>query len=248
MTTQTYVGTAGWAVPRDHAAAFAREGSGLARYASALHATEINTTFYKRHRASTFARWRETVGPDFRFAVKVPQAITHEGELARARPGLKELLEDVAPLGETLGPLLVQLPASLAFDGRRASSFFRTLRALHGGPVACEPRHASWFTGRVDALLRDADVARVVADPPRPGGAAAEPGGAATLVYMRLHGSPRTYYSEYGDDRIASLAQAIRNATARGARVWCIFDNTASGAAAGDALRMARALDRDGQP
>ena len=87
------------------------------------------------------------------------------------------------------------------------------------------------------------DVARVAADPPQPA-AASDPGGAGALVYLRLHGSPRRYYSEYGDEQIERVAQTVRTA-ARRAAVWCVFDNTASGAATADALRLTRALGGD---
>jgi uncharacterized protein YecE (DUF72 family) len=239
--SQVHIGTAGWAIPREHAAAFPREGSGLARYASVLNAAEINSTFYRRHQAATFERWRATVPRDFRFSVKLPRAITHEAELASPRALLTEFFGDVSALGDRLGPILVQLPPSLAFDARRAGAFFRAFRALHGGPVACEPRHASWYTERVDALFVSHAVARVVADPPRPA-AASERGGASNLLYLRLHGSPRPYYSAYGPERLAALAGRIGEARTAGATVWCIFDNTASGAAARDALTMREQL------
>ena len=139
------------------------------------------------------------------------------------------------PLGPTLGPVLVQLPPSLAYEGRRAAAFFRALRSLHAGPVACEPRHASWYTPAAERLLGAHAIARVAADPPMPA-AAATPGGDPSLVYLRMHGSPHRYYSEYGDERVAAIVQTARAASAH-ATVWCVFDNTASGAATADALR-----------
>ena len=235
-----HVGTAGWAIPREVAAAFPAVGSGLARYAAVLGALEINSTFWRRHRPSTFERWRATVPRTFRFAVKLPRTITHEAELAGARALLADFFADVAPLGGTLGPILVQLPPSLAFDARRAGAFFRAMRVHTSGPIACEPRNASWFSPRADALLVAHDVARVAADPPSPEGAES-PGGARSMVYLRLHGSPRRYYSSYDDAQIAFLAGRVR-AAAKASTVWCMFDNTASGAAASDALRLMRAL------
>jgi len=79
-------------------------------------------------------------------------------------------------------------------------------------------------------------VARVAADPPRVT-EADQPGGAASLLYFRLHGSPVMYRSAYGRSRLTALAPRLRPET-RGATVWCIFDNTASGAAAADALQL----------
>jgi uncharacterized protein YecE (DUF72 family) len=240
MSRRIYVATAGWAIPRAHAPSFPAAGTGLERYAAGLGAVEINSTFYRRHQPETFARWRASVPAGFRFAVKLPRSITHDARLAGVRPALEDFFDDVRPLGRKLGPVLVQLPPSLVYEGRRAAAFFRVLRSIHGGPVVCEPRHESWFGRGAERLLVEHDVARVLADPPQPAGAAVA-GGAGSLVYLRLHGSPHRYYSEYGDARVAELAAQAR-AAARGALVWCVFDNTASGAATGDALAMARAL------
>ena len=108
------------------------------------------------------------------------------------------------------------------------------------GAVACEPRHPSWLTAPAEALLSEMRIARVAADPAR-AEHDAEPGGWPGLAYYRLHGSPRIYYSAYPPDYLDRLASSIRAATARGVPAWCIFDNTASGAATANALDL---LDR----
>ena len=230
-----HVGTAGWSIPKEHAAAFANEGSHLERYAQVMNAVEINSTFYRRHRPDTFEKWRELVPASFRFSVKMPRTITHEAALHSPRAVLKEFFDDVKGLENKLGVVLVQLPASVHFEEKRVRAFMKTLRSLYDGPVACEPRHASWYTPQVSELLIANDIARVAADPPRPIDAR-EPGGASSLVYYRWHGSPRTYWSSYDDARLNDLAERIHALPAR-TSCWCIFDNTASGAAAGDALR-----------
>ncbi len=234
---RVFIGTAGWAIPRESAHAFTSGGSGLERYGRVMNAAEINTTFYRRHRASTFEHWQASVPPSFRFAVKLPRSITHDADLASPKVALREFFDDVKGLGERLGPLLVQLPASGVLHARRVSALFATLRSYYDGPVACEPRHASWYTKAASAILVRYEVARVAADPPRPL-AAQRPGGAPSLVYHRLHGSPRCYWSSYDDARLAALAAAIREAPST-TTTWCLFDNTASGAALANALDLA---------
>ena len=236
----TFIATAGWGVPREFAHLAASEGSGLQKYAGALNATELNSTFWRRHQPKTFERWRDSVPRSFRFAVKIPRSITHESALASPRKDLTAFFEDVRGLQEKLGPVLVQLPASVHFDARRVAAFFRTLRALYSGPVACEPRHESWYGARASAIFVEYAVARVVADPPRPEQARL-PGGDASLRYIRWHGSPRVYWSSYDDERLATLADFITREPAK-TQVWCVFDNTASGAALGDALRLKQLL------
>ncbi len=229
------IGTAGWAIPRPVADRFPVEGSGLQRYAGVFNAAEINTTFYRPHKPETFARWAATVPDGFRFAVKAPKAVTHERRLKDADDLMAAFLDQVAPLGDRLGPVLVQLPPTLAFDPDVAARFFEALRRAWDGPVALEPRHASWFVPEVDERLIDWRVARVAADPAKVP-AAAHPGGWPELVYWRLHGSPRMYYSPYEAPVLDQLAENLRASGA--AERWCVFDNTTSGAAAADALKL----------
>jgi uncharacterized protein YecE (DUF72 family) len=80
-------------------------------------------------------------------------------------------------------------------------------------------------------------VARVAADPARVP-AAALPGGYDGLVYLRLHGSPRIYYSAYPAEWLEPISRTIAEEAARGISTWCIFDNTALGAATTDALTV----------
>jgi uncharacterized protein YecE (DUF72 family) len=231
------IGTAGWSIPSRHAGHFPDSGSGLARYAARFDSAEINSSFYRSHKPETYARWAVTVREEFRFAVKVPKAITHERRLADAAEPLASFLAEIQALGARLGPLLVQLPPSLSFEAGLATGFFGTLRARHDGPVACEPRHPSWFENDADALLIAHRIARVGADP-APVPQAADPGGWPGLVYRRLHGSPRMYYSEYGLPYLEELAERL--AAGAAAEIWCVFDNTASGAALSDALTLRR--------
>jgi uncharacterized protein YecE (DUF72 family) len=233
---RAFVATAGWSVPREHASLVKREGTGLQRYSSVLGAAEINSTFYRRHLPKTFERWRDSVPTSFRFSVKLPRAITHEAALAAPAKALAQFFDDIRGLGDKLGPILVQLPASIDFDRRRARLFLRTLRMLHSGPVACEPRHAGWYGPAASATFVEYDIARVVADPARPS-AARQAAGSSSLRYTRWHGSPHVYRSSYSDEQLRALAESTLLAPAH-SEIWCVFDNTASGAALNDADRF----------
>ncbi|HET7187861.1 MAG TPA: DUF72 domain-containing protein, partial [Gemmatimonadaceae bacterium] len=167
--------------------------------------------------------------------------ITHDQRLVAADVLLEVFLDEARGLGERFGPLLVQLPPSLALDGDIAEEFFSVLRAIHDGEVVCEPRHDSWFGAEGDALLAKHRVARAGADPARCA-AAALPGGWPHLAYLRLHGSPRMYYSDYPDEALRRVAALLRGYRASGGTCWCVFDNTTLGAATGNALELARLL------
>ncbi|RSL17190.1 uncharacterized protein YecE (DUF72 family) [Edaphobacter aggregans] len=233
------IGTAGWSIPSHHAAIFPGSGTHLERYSRAFNCVEVNSSFYRSHRLSTWARWADSVPEDFHFAAKAPKAITHEAKLNCTIEQLQAFLQEANTLGQKLGPILFQLPPSFSFDEPRAKTFFIMLRDLYSAYVVLEPRHPTWFTQEVDQLLRNYEIARVAADPaitPEAG----EPGGNKRLIYYRLHGSPHTYYSAYSETYLANLAAAIHNHI--DADVWCIFDNTAAGAAIEDAQTLQRLL------
>ncbi|HET7694559.1 MAG TPA: DUF72 domain-containing protein [Vicinamibacterales bacterium] len=231
-----HVGTAGWNIPRAHRGRFPEAGSQLQRYAARLNAAEINTSFYRPHAAAIYERWSAAVPAGFRFSVKVPKAITHERGLTRARDPLVRFLDEIAGLGRHLGPLLVQLPPSHAFESRRVGRFLELLRSRHDGAVVCEPRHVTWTTKTAEALLKRFRVARVAADPPRAAGLET-PGGWTGIVYYRWHGSPRPYFSPYSLEQLRALAVKLSGCACD---AWCVFDNTGSGSAAGNALDLRR--------
>jgi len=237
---EIYIGCAGWAIPKGTSGEFPSAGTHLERYARRFPAVEINSSFYRAHRPETYARWAASTPEAFRFAVKVPRPVTHLSRLAD--PGLLgDFRIQTASLGEKLGVWLVQLPPSLAFDARKVEVFFSAVRRIFDGNVACEPRHPSWFTPDVDNLFSEYRVARVAADPTLSTRAAA-PGGWHELVYYRLHGSPQVYHSSYSLEYLEALAQHLLEAAHRPAQVWCIFDNTAEGAAVANALAVLNKL------
>jgi uncharacterized protein YecE (DUF72 family) len=234
------LGTAGWTIPKASAHHCETSGTHLQRYAGTLPCVEINSAFYRPHSAKTYARWAAATPPEFRFSIKVPRVLTHDQALRRPLGPLARFLDQTRALGDKRGPLLVQLPPSLAFDRLIAGRFFGILRERHDGPVVCEPRHPGWFTAPADRLLRRHRVARAAADPVRALGAE-EPGGWDGLVYYRLHGSPRTYWSRYDEHYLEALARRLESRQS-GTDAWVIFDNTAAGAAFENAWELQQML------
>lgn len=238
--TELRIGTAGWSIPAGLTDSFPTEGNSLERYSARFGCAEINSTFHRSHRPSTFERWAASTPAGFRFSAKLPKTITHAHKLVDCESLLDRYLGEVAGLGERLAVHLVQLPPSLHYEETLASRFFEALNSRTSLRIACEPRHPSWFDAAASQALEGLEIARVAADPARVE-AAAEPGGWAGLVYFRLHGSPAMYRSSYDDGRLEAYAARIRTDLSR-AEVWCIFDNTASSAATGDALALSRLL------
>lgn len=232
-----FIGCAGWSIPTALADRFPDGNSHLERYAQRFNGVEINSSFYRAHLPATYRRWAATVPAAFRFAVKIPRTISHERRLRNADSELEAFLGQVNELEQKLGCLLLQLPPSLAYAPSIALPFFDQLARLHQGPVACEPRHLSWFQFPVARALRERGVSRVAADPARYLRAAV-PAGDERLQYYRLHGSPRMYYDAYSDAAVRALGCRLRRPSQTTSQRWCIFDNTALGHAVANGLDL----------
>ena len=107
--------------PQGARRALPRGGEPPGALRAALPAVEINSSFYRPHRPSTYARWAAETPEGFPFAVKLPKEITHKRRLVDVAEPLDRFLAETAALGPKRGPLLVQLPPSLRLRcrGRR---------------------------------------------------------------------------------------------------------------------------------
>jgi uncharacterized protein YecE (DUF72 family) len=229
------IGIAGWAVPADYRLESSARQTHLQQYSHYFNAVEINSSFYRPHRRATYQRWRDSVPSAFRFAVKVPKLITHERRLIGCADEIAAFVANASGLGEKLAVLLVQLPPSLAFEENAAREFLQLLTHAAQAKIVWEARNPSWFMAGADDLFDQFDIVRVRAHPvpklcPDPAPEDAD------FLYLRLHGAPRMYYSSYP----AEFLDGIRSDMATGARAetWCIFDNTAEGAAWPNARRV----------
>jgi len=238
------IGIAGWALARAALPAFPPPGFGshLRRYAAVFDTVEINSSFYRPHKAQTYARWAGEVPAGFRFAVKLPKSITHDKRLLDCEAELDRFTFEAGALAGKLGWILVQLPPSLPFHADAAAALFAGLRGRLAAPcnplLACEARHGSWFGADASAMLREAGVIRVIADPP-----AGEPGpyvATSEACYIRLHGSPLVYRSVYEPGRLAKVAAFLRGQS----NALVIFDNTMSGTQALQALHLQALLHK----
>ncbi len=289
----TYIGVSGWSykawrgdfypddLPRR------RE---LAYLSRRFNAVEVNGTFYSLQKPETFRRWREATASDFLFAVKGSRFITHAKKLKEVEKPLANFFaQGVLRLGEKLGPILWQFPASFRFDEARLAAFLELLprdteeaarlASRHDERVAgrahaetdrrrrlrhaLEVRRPDWLGPRLVRLLRRHGVALAFshsADWPY----AEEL--TAGFVYLRLHGAPHTYASEYGAKALGRWAGRIRRwrngdeppdaervtdrkpPRRKGRDVYAFFDNDAEGHAPRDAERLAERVGMDPAP
>lgn len=241
-TNRLMVGCAGWSLSRTVLPDLPEEGSGIEKYTRYFNAVEINSSFHRAHRTSTYERWAASVPDDFRFSVKFPKAVTHVKRLADSTDLTARFMGEVGGLGSKLAALLIQFPPTFELDIAQANSFFSDLRARFAGDIFIEPRHRTWFSPAATKMMYDLRLGRVAADPAVVP-AAAEPGGVPGHVYFRLHGSPQIYFSSYTTSYLDGLAFRLRMHLRAGDTVWCIFDNTIRGFAAVNALTLVRKID-----
>lgn len=232
---RTRLGIAGWSIPSEFRKTQSAKRTLLEQYAELFDAVEINSSFYRPHKFSTYQRWGASVPEEFRFAVKIPRAITHERRLVDCREPLVAFMSCVLGLRDKLGALLVQLPPSCVFDESAARNFFTMLRLETSVLIACEPRSPTWFTPTAGRLLKEFGLVRVRADP-TPAGCEFTADETWQNAYLRLHGSPRIYYSSYSMTQLNDLLALVAGPATK--VMWCIFDNTAAGAAWPNALSL----------
>jgi uncharacterized protein YecE (DUF72 family) len=235
------IGTAGWSNPREQRELRQLDLSHLEHYATCFNSVEINSSFYRSHRRQTYERWAASTGHNFRFSVKIPKTISHESALRGCQGELEAFLGSVRGLGVKLAVLLLQLPPQAELHAGVARQFFRLLRGCTDVPVVCEPRHPSWSSAHAERLFEQFRISLVCADPARLTRTWSMPGG---IRYYRLHGSPRLYWSSYAKNFLQTLADRITAEHARLSQVWCIFDNTAAGAAWKNAETLSAELRR----
>ena len=235
---QVFIGTSGWNY--DHwKAHFYPEGLAKARwlqhYARTFVTVEVNATFYRSMRPSTFEKWRTSTPDGFIWSVKASRFITHIRRLRDTEESLARFMESLVPLGEKLGPILFQLPPSLAFDAGLVKSFCRSLPP--GRRYTIEARHRSWISDTALSCLKDEGIAWCISD--TAGRYPYHEALTSDFIYIRLHGSKRLYASCYSDEELTAWSRRIR-AWERDTFIY--FDNDFMGYAPMNALRLMELL------
>jgi uncharacterized protein YecE (DUF72 family) len=165
-----YIGCAVWAYKDWLGELFplgSKSADFLALYSRRLTTVEGNTTFYATPKPEVVARWATETPEDFRFCLKLPREISHEGPLSAQVKTTREFVDRMAALGERLGPFFLQLP-----PGYRADKVADLERWLAAWPseyrLAVEVRHDDWYTEPYESALMDLlhryNAGRVVMD------------------------------------------------------------------------------------
>jgi uncharacterized protein YecE (DUF72 family) len=241
----------------------------LAYVAERMNSVEINGSFYSLQRRSSYEAWAAAVPDDFIFSVKGGRFITHMKKLVGIETPLANFFASgVLALGRKLGPILWQLPPNLGFDAVRLKAFLEMLPRTTGGAAAIavdhdqrvpaeraltatadpaqrirhavEVRHETFRNKEFYELLRQQQIALVVADSPGKWPFIEEI--TTDFMYVRLHGHDELYTSGYSDESLDEWATKTRNWVAANQDVYIYCDNDAKVRAPYDAMGLMQRL------
>jgi uncharacterized protein YecE (DUF72 family) len=238
-----YIGTSGW-MYRDWRApdglypAKLPQRRWLEHYAGQFATVEINNAFYRLPERDTFRQWADRTPDDFRFAVKMSRYLTHVKRLKDPAEPVARFLDRAEPLGDKLGPVLLQLPPTLRADPEvldaTLARFPREVR------TAVEPRHDSWWTDEVRDVLTRHGTALCWAD--RKGRPTTPLWETADFRYLRMHEGRARPWPGYGRAALGSWLERM----AQGVPGYVFFNNDPGGAAVRDATALAAKARRRG--
>jgi uncharacterized protein YecE (DUF72 family) len=192
---------------------------------------ELNVTFYRQVRSSTFQKWYEAVPEGFRFSVKMSRFITHIRRLDVDVDTLDKFFEGVRVLADKLGVVLIQLPPSLKFDPALLRQFFSRLDP--DIRYTLEARNKTFLNEEAFDILRQSNIAWCVSE--TAGRYPYAEALTADFVYLRLHGREQLYSSNYRGDELAGLADKIRS---WGRDAYVYFNNDFEGFAPKNAATL----------
>jgi uncharacterized protein YecE (DUF72 family) len=242
-----------------------RQADELAYASARMTSIEVNGSFYSLQRPANWHRWRDGTPEGFLFAVKGPRFVTHIKRLRDIDAPLANFFASgVLDLGAKLGPVLWQLPPTLAFDAELLDAFLARLPRSRADAATLASRHdermegrASWSVGR-DAPIRHAVEVRhpsfedavdewaAVLERHGVASVTADTAGkypridrtTADFAYARLHGEEELYASGYDDPSLDRWAAWTRAHLDAGRDAYLYFDNDIKVRAPYDAMGL----------
>jgi uncharacterized protein YecE (DUF72 family) len=201
----------------------------LAYYATHFDCTEINSSFYRIPQKKTVQKWVDNTPDHFLFCPKLYQGITHFRKFKNCEELMENYFEVFSPMEKKLGPVLIQLPGSFAFNYETADAFFELLaKSYRKYSFAIETRHITWYTEEALGLLSDYGITHTISDAGRHHFPTHE---AITSknIYIRFHGRQFLYATDYNDKELKEYAVKIKKWLKDKHRIWVFFNNTAFG-------------------
>ena len=199
----------------------------LEYYASKFDTLELNSTFYKIPKESTFKAWKYKLKKlNLSLSIKANRAITHTHRLKN--PEIANDFIKKALLVENLDTILFQLPPSLKYDGPLLENF---INGLIDARYAIEFRNKSWYNDKTYEILKSRNISLVWHDFNQEFITEKT----ADFVYIRFHGYTGKYKGSYPDEILKKFA-GYENG-------FAYFNNTDDCSAPFDALRFKKIIE-----
>jgi uncharacterized protein YecE (DUF72 family) len=248
--TQLYIGTSGWHYNDWLGLFYPPEVTGyneLTYHAKHFNTVENNSSFYRIASAGTYKTWDSKTPEGYKFSIKLNKIITHTHRLEvndEVRERVQFVMESTQVLGDKLGAVLIQLPASFTFDLPKLEKFLDyftdAVRAYDTHfDIAIEFRNKYWFVPETYELLRHYNVGLVAGQSSRWPGVREV---TADIAYIRMHGPEKLFASSYSDEQLRDWANYIKSMPPKVKRVYVYFNNDFHGYALKNAQRMAELL------
>jgi uncharacterized protein YecE (DUF72 family) len=234
------IGTSGWVYDHWRGIFYPKDlpqRDWFAYYSREFDTVEINNSFYRLPSTDAFEAWRRQAPPGFLYALKASRYLTHLKKLKDPEEPLQRFFERANRLGNTLGPVLYQLPPNWQVNPSRLEHFLTVLPKQH--LHVFEFRDESWLIEDVFRMLERYRVAHCIHDmyplkiPARV---------TAPLVYLRFHGS-LTHSGDYDRATLKTWAQRIADWCNEGLDVFVYFNNDSEGFAVRDARLLKQMLE-----
>jgi uncharacterized protein YecE (DUF72 family) len=238
LPVRCFIGTSGWQYSHWKGIFYPevlKSADWLSFYAQHLNTIEINVTFYRDVRASTYKKWYSTVPDGFLFSLKMSRFITHIKRLKIESTSMTRFMESASFLQDKLGVILIQLPPGLRYDKGLMQNFLEMLDK--GFKYTIEVRHNTFINDTFFSLLKEKDIALCIADTAGRFPYCEEI--TAQFVYIRLHGAKRLYASNYSDEELRTWRDRI---LLWGKETFIYFDNDFMGYAVKNAIALKKML------
>lgn len=246
-----YIGTSGWHYNDWLGTFYPPDVTGyneLTYHAQHFNTVENNSSFYRIASEGTYKTWDSKTPAGYKFSMKLNKIITHTNRLQvtdEVRERVHYILESTQVLGEKLGAMLIQLPASFKYDVQTLQIFLafftQAVRAYdHHFDIAIEFRNKYWFTDDVYALLKKYNVALVAGQSSRWPGVRQV---TADIAYIRMHGPEKLFASSYPQEQLQEWADYITGIAPSVKRVYIYFNNDFHGYALKNGMALAGLLN-----
>ncbi|KAA2245084.1 DUF72 domain-containing protein [Chitinophaga agrisoli] len=238
--TAWHIGTSGWSYKHWKGLYYPEKMKPvdyLAFYSQEYDCAEINTSFYHLPKVETVQHWVEQVPRSFLFCPKLNRYITHFKKLHDPAESMQRFFGVFDTIEESLGPILVQLPANATFNPSVTAEFYRLLATTYKQyDFSMEVRDKSWYSKESLALMEKYGIGLVIAHSGKrfPYKEAVT----ANHVYLRFHGPRELYASGYATVSLRAYARKCAQWLKEKHKLWIFFNNDVAGHALEDSRKL----------